>query len=687
MKTTPNLHPDRYWRKVFLGFALAVGLACVLGKAVEFDRDIQPILDELSSEDRSKLIEWMRSGERLPEGAFPTENAAGELHGAELFEMEIAPLLARHCLECHDASTREGALDLSRRDAAFKGGDSGEAISPGESEHSSLWELVESDDMPENRPPLSRREKDLLARWIDEGADWTLDWIDPATYVQDSIEEDWIRRLTVYEYIETVRATTGVDISEEARELLPSDSRADGFSNTAYNLNVDLGHVNAYAELAATIVSRMDIPSFLERFHEDPKFTDKEMGKLIESMGEWILRGPLENWEVVAYRGISTTVASAGGSINEAAALIAEGMLQSPRFIYRIEDRGTGEDASRFREYEMASRLSYLIWGSSPDSALLGAAESGELRDAETIDFHVHRMLEDPRAVEQSKRFAYEWLSLGRMDNLSPNPEKFPEWKPELGPQMREETLAFFEEVVWKQGRPLSDLLNAQLTFATPELAAHYGLRKKDRMESDSEWARYVLEGDANRGGLLTQGSVLTMGGDDASMVTRGLFALHDLLRGTVNDPPPGLDTTPVASSPGQSQRAISEGRIADNSCGGCHAKFEPLAFGLERYDGLGSFKKKDVFGNRLRQDGEILFPGDAEAVEYKTSAELMDLLAESDRVAETIVWKLAQFAMGRPLGAREAADVMAISEESKRRGGTYAALIGAIATSDLMRD
>ena len=104
-------------------------------------------------------------------------------------------------------------------------------------------------------------------------------------------------------------------------------------------------------------------------------------------------------------------------------------------------------------------------------------------------------------------------------------------------------------------------------------------------------------------------------------------------------------------------------------------------------FDGLGSFKKRDVFGNRLRQEGEILFPGQTEAIQYKTSEEMMEVLADSDRVAETLVWKLTQFAVGRPLGAREAALVQAISEEAKARGGTYAAAIGAIATSDLMRN
>src|SRR5690606_18437353 len=163
--------------------------------------------------------------------------------------------------------------------------------------------------------------------------------------------------------------------------------------------------------------------------------------------------------------------------------------------------------------------------------------------------------------------------------------------------------------------------------FATPELAKHYGIKPQGK-----DLAKYDLSSVPSRGGLLTQGAVLTVGGDEASMVTRGLFVLHGLLRGVVKDPPPCVDTTPVPSQPGRTQRAIAEVRIANANCGGCHAHFEPLAFGLEKFDGLGSFHEKDKHGNTLREDGEILFPGSAQSVKYDSSEELMNLLAKSDR-------------------------------------------------------
>ena len=518
-----NFRPTSIIRSlIFLaGFCATLIVSGQNRAKVDFQREIQPILERLSDEEKASLLNWLEQGAEIPEGIGLLREPGEELHGQALFEFEIAPLLAKHCLECHDSSRKEGALDLSRKASAFKGGDSGKAIHPGDGENSSLWELVELGDMPEDRPPLSQGEKDLLRRWIDEGAEWTVDWIDPAIYESPGGGEQWIRRLTVSEYIETVRRAVGVDIKDEAGDLLPADLRADGFSNTAYNLNVDMGHVTAYAELAAKIVEKLDLTELAHRFHEEPKFTDKDMGKLIEGMGKWLLRGPLTEEEVILFRGISTTVASAGGTMEEAVGYIAEAMLQSPRFIYRIEKQQSEGVMLRIDEYEFASRLSYAIWGAPPDERLIKAADSGDLKDDGKLESQLYRMLDDPRAKNRSLEFAYEWLNLGRMDSLRPSPEKFPDWDPGLADAMRQETLVVFDEVVWSQGRPLTELLNTQTTFVTPKLAAHYGLRVRQGKETEAGMLRFDLSKNPARGGILTHGSVLTMGGDDASMVTR----------------------------------------------------------------------------------------------------------------------------------------------------------------------
>ena len=616
----------------------------------------------------------------------PTEPPAehAEQPNGKLFAEAIAPIIAKHCLECHDAANRKGKLDLSTKTAAFKGGSEGNPIVPGKSEESLLWELVSADEMPDERQALSPKEKALLKEWIDGGATWPGEMVDPLAHKRDRrANETWVRRLTRTEYIETVRSAVGVDIAKEAREFLPPDVRADGFSNTAYNLGVDFEHIEAYARLADIIVGRMDLRAFARRFTEKTKFTDDAMGALIAKMGKRLLRGPLQDHEIIAYRGITTTVAGAGGSRDEAVRYVIEAMLQSPRFIYQIENqRGDGKTWP-VSEYELASRMSYILWGAPPDDALMNAADQGELFDQSEVANHVDRMLTDPRAVTRSLQFLAQWLDLDRLQNMRPNAEKFPHWDPALAQDMRQESLAFFKDLVWDQERPLADLLNARFTYVTPRLARHYNLGLRPDAPG---MQRVSLEEDDARGGLLTQGSVLTIGGDEASMVTRGLFVLHDLLRSGVKDPPPGVDTTPVPSRAGLTQRAIAEKRIQDRSCGACHSKFEPLAFGLEKFDGLGTFRTEDEHGNPLRDDGEILFPGESAPIPYQNAAELMNLLAQSERVQENITWKVAQFALGRPLTQADAPILQKIHLLAQKSGGTYKSLIKAIILSDLVQ-
>lgn len=604
----------------------------------------------------------------------------------DLFEEKVASLLANRCVECHEPGTKEGKLDLTRHSKGFQ--ESG-LILPGNAEDSLLWEVVESDEMPQDRDPLSVEEKQLLREWIDGGASWSVAVIDPANY-RHSMESGsvWVRRLTLPEYIETVRATTGVEIGEEAAEWLPVDLRADGFSNTAYNLSIDLKHVDAYARLASTIVDRLDVETFVGRFSNRRNVNDKDMIALLKSMGEWVCRGPLTKNEISLYRGITTTVVSAGGDFEEGVGFVLEAMLQSPRFLYRIEkQRG---DGTRWpvSDFEMASRLSYAIWGASPDVELFKAAREGRLGSRDQLQAQARRMLEDPRARSQSERFVSDWLHLDRLSQLSPDRERFPDWRPELAGDMQRESQAVFRELVWERQWPLSRFLDAPFTHVTPRLADHYGLPlPPDRTPVDeAKLVRIDLDSQPSRGGLLTQGSVLTIGGDDASMVTRGLFVFHDLLRGTVNNPPPGLDVSPVATKAGMTHRDVAIDRIENDNCGSCHGKFEPLAFGLEKYDGLGTWREQDHHGNRLREDGEILVPGQETATAYDTVTELMSFLAGSDRVAESLTWKLAQFVVGRPLGADDAQLIAEIHEEAAKDGGTYQALLTAIVSSDLVR-
>ncbi|MEM7601595.1 MAG: DUF1592 domain-containing protein, partial [Verrucomicrobiota bacterium] len=355
----------------------------------------------------------------------------------------------------------------------------------------------------------------------------------------------------------------------------------------------------------------------------------------------------------------------------------------SPKFLYRVEKPVKGSRARRVSDYELASRLSYTIWGSAPDQQLLKLAENRSFDREGVLEQQIDRMLKDPRAEQRSLEFCAEWLDLDRLSFLQPNPEQFPDWNQKLADEMRDETLNYFKEVVWKEDRSLGELLNAPFTFVNKDLASHYGIEATSMTE---ERTKVDLSSIPSRGGLLTQGSLLTIGGDEASMVSRGLFVLNDLLRGVIKDPPPCVDTSPVASGSNLTRREVAMERVADKSCGGCHSKFEPLAYGLEKFDGLGSFMSRDEHGNVLREDGEVLFPGDAEPVAFDTIEELMDLLAQSSRVQETLTWKIVQYALGRPLNANDAAAVSEIHAEATSNGGRYRDVMSALSQSRLIR-
>jgi len=655
-------------------------------------KDAFALANELSKDDRAWLGTYhlvalydrdMRPEEvRAHFEAGPTlSSELTEADSARLFDRHVGAIFANHCLECHDAANSKGDLDMSTAVALARGGSEGVSLVPGDSGASLLWEVVESDEMPHKRDPLSRRQKSLLKQWIDSGAVWTVDAIDPAVYVHDAAAgQIFVQRLTRPEYIATVRSATGIDIADTALRLIPADLRADGFRNTAYNLGVDLKHVEAYARLAETIAGRMDAKAFAKRF-VDCADTGEDCGtELITKMGAWILRGPLDAQEVEMYRKITDAVRRQGGDFSEITSYLLEAMLQSPRFVYRIE-----EQDGKLDDHTLASRMSYIVWGAPPDQALYELAAAGKLRDA--MPAQLDRMLKDERAVSRSVQFVDEWLNLGAVANRRPDKTRFPGWQPELASDMRAETQAFFREVAWRQQRPLAELFNADVTFLTPRLARHYQLPAPAGAAGPNGLHRVDLRSTPSRGGLLTHGSILAQGGDEASTVSRGLFVLHDVLRGVVKDPPPCVDTTPVPSKPGLTQRSIAENRIANQACGGCHERFEPMAFGLEMYDGVGRFTERDHHGNQLRQDGDILFPGRGKAEAFKTTAELADLLAGSDRVKLTFTWKVTQFALGRPLVATDAPELAKIHAASQAAGGTYPALVRAIVLSDLVAE
>ncbi|MEM6532892.1 MAG: DUF1592 domain-containing protein [Myxococcota bacterium] len=489
------------------------------------------------------------------------------------------------------------------------------------------------------------------------------------------------RRLTTREYVTAVSVAVDVDIESEARAQLPPDQSADGFSNAAFALIVSTDHVEAYSNLAQTIMQRVDLDRFLEQ-HATCRTLEAEcVSEFLARASGPVLRGPLSGEEEQALTRVFDAVGAEDGTFDEGTAFALEAMLQSPRFVYRLEGQQGAGVVKPLDGYEVASRLSFLVWGAGPDAALLAAAADDRLSSAAEILEEVDRMLADPRAEAAAQVFFDDWLTLNRLPNVQRDASHFPEWSEVIAEAMQAETRNFVHGVIWGEARPMRDLFNAQKTFVSPELAAFYG------WEPQAGSGAYDLASLPERGGILTQGSLLTVGGDEASMVARGLFVLNTFMCGSIDSPPDGVDITPVEPTADATQRDIALTRVESSACGGCHAQIEPPAFGLERFDSTGRYAEEDANGNALRSDGELLFPGTNEALPFESVADMMDLIAGHERTEACMVLKGTQFALGRTLTTSDGCGLAEIRDSFFASDGTYPDLIRSIATSALFRN
>jgi hypothetical protein len=390
---------------------------------------------------------------------------------------DAATILARRCIECHDPISRSGELDLTRRSAALTGGESGPAIDPQDWASSELWLQVESGNMPPvGYPRLTESELGTLASWLQQQAPWPAAVIDPTEFGGDwRPAPNWLKRLTVEQYIRTVQAVTDVDIRDWAVERLPADGRADGFTNTAYNLSVDLDHVQGYAWLAREIARQVDLTRLWQRCGLDTReLADVDL--VLRRLGNLVYRGPITEEELPSLRAVYETARGEGGEATMAWRLVLQTLLQSPRFLFLIESATEATVAEPVPGAELAVRLSYSVWGAPPDAELWRAVAAGELERTDRLRAQVQRMLRDERAQTYAEVFAQDWLDLERLSHLQPDRELFPRFNPQIAEDMRRETAAFFQHIAWTQHRPLSDLFTAQVAFLTPRLAQHYGI-------------------------------------------------------------------------------------------------------------------------------------------------------------------------------------------------------------------
>lgn len=315
-------------------------------------------------------------------------------------------------------------------------------------------------------------------------------------------------------------------------------------------------------------------------------------------------------------------------------------ILQSPNFLFRVELGGleTGVDGVRaYDDWEMASRLSFLLWNSIPDGELLAAAEAGALTTDEGLAEQTDRLLASPRSREGLLVFFEELYELHTLDGLNKDPTVFPTVAPDLGPFAREETTLVLEDLVFDRQADFRELFTSRETFINRRLAALYDVRAPAR----EGFAPTELPVTANRVGLLGHASILalTAHATSTSPTLRGIFVRERVLCGVIPPPPSGVDTSiPEASEEARTLRERVAQHLEDEFCAGCHSLMDPLGLALENYDGIGQYRSTD--------NGHPVDPsGDLDGVAFDDLPGLIDLLVDDPRVTSCLVQKLNRYA------------------------------------------
>ena len=361
--------------------------------------------------------------------------------------------------------------------------------------------------------------------------------------------------------------------------------------------------------------------------------------------------------------------------------LAIEGILASPRFVFRFEERPATArpgQAYAISDFDLASRLSFFLWASAPDETLRTLAASGQLSDPAVLARQVRRMLADPRAEGLANRFASQWLRLQDLDKLNPDVRYYPDFDEQLKTALRRETELFFANLV-REDRPVTELFTADYTFVNERLARHYRIPGV----VGSEFRR-VSYGDDRRRGLLGHGSILTLTShaDRTSPVLRGKWVMEVLLGTPPPAPPPNvpdLDATPDAEDGRlRTVRERMEQHRANPACNSCHRMIDPIGLALDNFDVTGAW--------RIRDNG---MPVDATSTFYDGTplggpADLRRaLLARTDVLVQTLAENLMTYALGRRLSAADMPAVRALVRQAAEDDYTLSSFVlGIVRTS-----
>lgn len=457
---------------------------------------------------------------------------------------------------------------------------------------------------------------------------------------------------------EVVTLTLFYREDDQLKRLMLSDAEAaelDRLWDQLHYVSRDaLKLVDAYAQLMEYATQDAD-PSVFEPLRKPimdqaQKFEQQLLDsqpKHIEAVLQWAelaYRRSLHPDEALELRKFYETLRAEEIPHEEAIGLMLARVFVAPDFLYRLEVPPTGADSGAVSPNELASRLSYFLWSSMPDSTLLELAKSGELVKNEVLMKQAQRMLQDPRGDRLASEFATYWLHIANFDEFDEKSDQFFPTFRELREPMQQETLRFFTHLFRNDGSVL-DILGADYTFVNEALAKHYGILGV----TGDQWQMVKYPADQQRSGILGQGTVLSSlaGASRTSPILRGNWVSEVLLGEKLPKPPKGVPPLPddVAGRGGLTMRELVELHGSNEKCAVCHKRIDPLGFAMEKFDAIGRFRNNDELEKPIDVKIKTI-----DGVEFEGVGGLRDYLLQQrrDDFVKQFCKKLLGFALGR---------------------------------------
>ena len=358
-------------------------------------------------------------------------------------------------------------------------------------------------------------------------------------------------------------------------------------------------------------------------------------------------------------------------------------ILASPHFLYRAESGDEVGGTRTLSDLELASRLSFFLWSSLPDEELLNLAIESRLSDPGVLGRQVSRMLADPRAMSLIDDFAFQWLDLAKLDEITPDRGQFPQASGLLDPRaMLKEELRLFIDSVLRSDRSVVELLTADHTFLNERLAMHYGIETI----KGSRFRRVTLN-DTARHGLLGKGAILmaTAYPNRTSPVLRGAWILDRVLGAPSPEPPPDIEPLPEnrRGQPARTLRERLEQHRANPTCFACHGVMDPLGLALENFSAVGQFRTNDPETRTLIDTSGLLPDGTPIGGPEDLRRALV---ARPERFVQAFTENLLTYALGRGIDYRDMPTVREIVRRAEADDSRFEAIVLGIVSSDAFR-